>query len=94
MKIVQAEMVPSNDSNKKPSFNKLGQTFIDLTEATANIHYVTSVVQQKFGPVHVVVTGDGLKIEDSSGTQGDLHCMVNQALHFNHRGCAFPCILY
>ncbi len=85
-------MVPCN---KKPSFNKLGQTFIDLTEATANIHYVTSVVQQKIGSDHVVATGDGLKIEDSSGedssgTQGELYAWTTKHLIFNHRGCAYP----
>ena len=41
-----------------------------MTEGTANIHYITSVVQQKFGSEYTVVTGDGLRIEDSSGTQG------------------------
>ena len=68
VKIVQAEM--SLDESRKPVFDKLGQVFIDVTETTANITYITSFIQQKFGLDHVIVTGDGLKIEDSPGTQG------------------------
>ena len=71
VKIVQAEM--SVDEFRKPAFNKLGQVFIDLSETTANINYVSSVVQQKFGIDYIVVTADGLKVDDSSGTQGTSH---------------------
>ena len=62
--------------NKKVEFHKLGQVFIDVTEGTANINYISSVVQQKFGIDYVVVTADGLRIEDSSGTQGN-HVIIN-----------------
>ena len=58
------------DDSQKPMFEKLGQVFVDVTETTANIAYITTVVQQKFGLDHMIVTGDGLKIDNSSGTQG------------------------
>ena len=74
VKVIQADMV--HKENKKVEFHKLGQVFIDVTEGTANINYISSVVQQKFGIDYVVVTADGLKIEDSSGTQGN-HVIIN-----------------
>ena len=48
-------------------FMAQNQTFVDVTEATANLHYVSSAIQRKWGPEYVLVTSDGL---DSSGTQG------------------------
>lgn len=54
----------------RPEFTPQNQTFVDLTEATANVNYVTSVIQRRWGSEYVMVTSDGLKIDDSSGTQG------------------------
>lgn len=68
MRVIQADL--SFDDSKKPTFTKIGQVFIDVTEATANVAYVTSVIHQTFGSNYVLVTGDGLKINDSAGTQG------------------------
>ena len=52
-----------------PAFTPQNQTFVDLTEATANVNnYVTSVIQQRWGTEYMMVTSDGLKIDDSSGT--------------------------
>ena len=47
-----------------------------LTEATANIYYITGMIQNKWGKDFVLVTGDGLKIEDSSGIQGRPTCII------------------
>ena len=49
-----------------------------LTEATANIYmyYISGVIQNKWGKDFVLVTGDGLKIKDSSGTQGRPTCII------------------
>lgn len=68
VRIVQAKV--TMDESKKLVFNKIGQVFIDLNEVTANINYVTTVVQQTFGLDYVVVTADGLRIHDGAGTQG------------------------
>ena len=46
------------------------QTFVDVMEATANLHYVSSAVQRKWGQEYTLVTYDGLKVDDSSGTKG------------------------
>jgi len=70
VKIVQANVTKS--ATGKLEFHKLGQAFIDVSEVTANVYYILGVVQKKWGDDYVIVTGDGLKIEDSSGTQGML----------------------
>ena len=44
---------------------------MDVTEATANLHYVSSAVQRKWGQEYTLVTSDGLKVDDSSGTKGE-----------------------
>lgn len=68
LKVIQATL--TRLSNGKVEFTHTGQTFIDLSEATANVHYIASVVQTKWGHDYVLVTTDGLRIEDGSGTQG------------------------
>ena len=54
--------------NGRPEFTPLTQMFVDVTESTAN----TYAVQRKWGAQYVIVTSDGLPIEDGSGTQGRL----------------------
>lgn len=68
VKVVQATM--KRLSSGKIEFTTQNQTFVDVTEITANLHYISSVVQRKWGSQYVLVTSDGLKIDDSSGTQG------------------------
>ncbi len=53
LRIVQANATFDRDTNK-PVFNNIGQAFIDISEATANVNYVTSVVQQTFGTEYVL----------------------------------------
>lgn len=48
-------------------FFHIGQTFLDVTESTANVNYI---VQRWWGSDYVLVMADGLEIEDISGTQG------------------------
>ena len=55
---------------RKTEFMPQAQTFVDVTESTANVNYITSTVQRKWGSQYVLVTSDGLQIEDGSGTQG------------------------
>ena len=54
----------------KPEFTLQTQPFVDVTESTANVIYITSAIQSKWGSQYVLVTSDGLQIEDGSGTQG------------------------
>ena len=68
VKIIQASM--KRLANGKVEFLAQNQTFVDVTEATANLHYISSAVQRKWGQEYSLVTSDGLKLDDSSGTQG------------------------
>ncbi len=68
VKIVQASF--KRLPNGKPEFSQIGQVFINISETTANTHYLSSVIEKKWGADNVLVTSDGLRIEDSSGTPG------------------------
>ena len=70
VKVVQANLkwLP----NGKPEFKQMGQLFIDITETTANVQYVQSVIQSKWGSDYILVTVDGLQLDDSPGTKGIL----------------------
>ena len=54
VKIVQASL--SKSSSGKPEFHKMGQAFVDVTEATADVYYIPGVVQKKWGKEYVLVT--------------------------------------
>ena len=51
-------------------FEKLEQTHVSLDDRTANVNTVTCAIQSKWESEYVVVTGDGLEVDDSSDTQG------------------------
>ena len=68
VKVVKAAM--KHLGKGKVEFSSRGQTYIDVTDSTANVHYITNAVQQKWGTGFQLVTADGLALEDSSGTQG------------------------
>lgn len=70
IKVVKARLkrLPSG----RPDFTPLGQLFIDLTDNSANVDHVLAAVQRHWGVNQALVTADGLKIEDSSGTQGKI----------------------
>ena len=69
VKIVKASFSLKH-SGRKVEFERLGQTFVSMSEATANVMYISSVIKQKWGEDYVLVTSDSLQLEDSSGTQG------------------------
>ena len=53
-----------------PKLDPESQTYIDIGESTANLDYILTVVQRKWGGDIVIVTKNGLILEDSSATQG------------------------
>ena len=79
VKVVRAHL--SRSSNGKPKFAKLGQAFVDVTDVTANVYYITRVIQ-KWGEEYVLVTADGLRIDDSLGTQGIIEKCHNYYIIF------------
>ena len=64
VKIVKASYLKGSG---KGEFQKLGQTYVSVSETTAIVHYISSVIKQKWGEDSVLVC---LELEDSSGTQG------------------------
>ena len=56
----------------KLDFKKIHQSFFKILESTANVHYLTQAVREKWGGENLIlVTNDGMPIEDGSGTQGE-----------------------
>ena len=49
------------------------QVYIDLTEATANVHHVNAFLKRELGEDYVVVGSDGFPVKDATATQGILH---------------------
>ena len=45
--------------------------FVEVNESIANVNYILLVVQNKWGKDFVLVTQDGLTIDNESGTQGE-----------------------
>ena len=68
LKILQA--VIKKGTGTRPEFKPTHQEFVEITECTANVRYLTHVIKEKWGPEFILVTADGIVIEDSSGTQG------------------------
>lgn len=70
LKVIQAR-IDDFPLSGRPTFVRLGQTFIELCEATANVPFISDQVQREFGDNHVLVSVEGLEFSDSSGTRGD-----------------------
>lgn len=54
----------------KIEFTQEAQMHLDITESTANIKHVIREVHHRWGEEYVLVTVDGLELEDCEGTQG------------------------
>ena len=68
VKITQAIM--KKGANNRPEFKRLHQTFVEVMDSTANI-YLSNAVREKWGSEYMLVTADGLTIDESSGTRGE-----------------------
>ena len=69
VKVVKAKFTKL-PSGKLELSDRLEQLNITLEDSVANVHVVTSAIRKKWGSAYVVVTGDGLEVDDSAGTQG------------------------
>ena len=69
VKVVKARMIKSTNG-KQVEFDKLKEVHISLDEHTANVHVVTGAAKNTWGSGYIVVTADGLEVDDSAGTQG------------------------
>ena len=64
VKIVQAQML-KKPGTSRPEFRPISQTFIDITESTANVMYLSHIIKEKWGVNFHLVSADGMRIEDS-----------------------------
>lgn len=70
--MIIARIIGGIDIGGKPHFEKQDQLFISITDATANQPHILASVREYAGDDFVIVTGDGLEVKESSGTEGNL----------------------
>ena len=75
VKVVQARMKKS-----QTGIVEFTPLFVNVTESTVNVGHITNVMQEKWGYDHVVVTSDGLKVEESAGTRGTFMLLLLTSL--------------
>ena len=68
IKIIRAKMESSRSG--KIEFTQEAQMHLDIAESRANVKHIMKEVQQRWGEEYVIVTVDGLELEDCEGTQG------------------------
>ena len=74
--------------SEQMEFKSENQTYVTVTEETANLDYVSQAVQRKWGSHYVLVTSDGLKLDNSA--QGiyvlriscKIHCIISYCCTF------------
>ena len=69
LKVLKAKMNRSA-GRRNPEFHVMGQTYIEITDSTANLEYILGVITQRWGNGYTLVTSDGVPLEDSPTTQG------------------------
>ena len=65
MQVVKASLTWSNKG--KAEFHPTNQTWVDINESSATLEYILSCVRDKWGEDYVLVTLDGIEIEEASG---------------------------
>ena len=68
LKMLKATMI--RRGRGKVEFTPSSQTYIDLVDTTANLEHIMAVLHRRWGSDYVLVTSDGLELEDSPATQG------------------------
>ena len=68
LKVIKANM---HRIGKKVEFQPHSQTFIELVDSTANVEHILGVIQRRWGSDYILVTQDGLQLEESPATQGN-----------------------
>ena len=79
-KVILAE---ANKNDKGGTlFRELGQTYVNITEDTANVTYIISKVRETFSEERLeLFTSNGLKVTDTEGTRG--RCYLSTYLHLS-----------
>lgn len=82
IKVLQATL--KKNASGRAEFSVRGQIYVDIIETTANVTYINHVIKQEWGREFTLVSADGLKIEDGSGTQGMLRLCTIFVLWAKH----------
>ena len=61
----------------KPDFQCTGQMYIELSDATANVGQVCEAVRGQWGSEYMVVSVEGLEIDDTLATQSQYSIVYN-----------------
>ena len=69
IKIMKAKMTTAKRGGK-PDFQCIGQMYLELTEAVANVGHVREAVRGQWGSEYTVLSVEGLEIDNSLATQG------------------------
>ena len=70
LKVVKAKVAKGGNKKPKLIIKSKNQMFIQLIESTANVGSITTAARENWGVDITIVTGDGLKIDDSPATRG------------------------
>ena len=71
LKVLKAK-INRSAGRRNPEFHVMGQTYIEVIDSTANLDYILGVITQQWGPGYTLVTSDGVPLEDSPTTQGNI----------------------
>ena len=72
--IIQASMEYSPTG--KVDFTSQAQMHLDVSESNANVVYIINEVQKRWGNEYLLVTTDGLLLEDCNATQGRFYAHI------------------
>jgi len=72
-KIIESEMTRNR---RKPEVYYQQKPFMEINDTTANFEHILGVVRGRWGQEYVLVTQDGLMLEESPATQG-IACSTN-----------------
>lgn len=73
LRVTKAELASGWQAGKSRSnlvFNQICHMYLDINESSANVTLIKAAIQRKWGHQYTLVTGDGVELEDSSGTEG------------------------
>ena len=69
IEVMKASMTTPTKRGGKPSFVYTGQTYLELSDTTANVSYVSEAIRKQWGSDHTIVSTEGLEIEDCVAMQ-------------------------
>ena len=65
-------VIDRKSGKAKPRFTISSTLLVDVTAEKANLTHMTSAIRQQWGEDYSIVTNDGIELEDSPVTRGNL----------------------